>query len=761
MAKIGARNGNHGDITSSSGQETRQTASFVQIARDISGADVAQLPGFPGWGEVHAYRCMDTPLPPQKARHATLGEFTSTAICGNDITSSCFYVTGAMAHAAGIWAPFGAIIAACTLWLFRWVYTEAVTALPFNGGIYNILLNTLASKRAAALVATLTMLSYMATAVVSALSAGSYLSTLVPAITPITTAICLIIFFCILKLIGIKESGAVAASIFVFHLCTMGALMIISFISICRPKGILPFSDVKENVLANFQFTGGMTSFSKRLFLGFSKAMLGVSGFESSANFVEEQKPGVFPKTLRNMWYAVTILNLTFILECVCATKLSDIVTDLDAALAILAEKSGGAWLKFFVSVDAVVVLAASILTSYVGFGGLVSRMSGDRCLPSIFEHNNKIATILFMCICVSWVVIEKGEQEHLAACYSVAFLTVMALFALGLLVLQSQRPKLPRDIKNNVCIPITAFILVVIALGNALFSNAGVIPFLFTYLFILNSLMLLFLYRLKLLGVLEVMLARTECLCCSGILRRVVAYKHEIQQESSVVYFSKTANICRLNECIQYVIENEDANHCRVVHSYKDEEKIPRHLVNYAQILDATYPSIKLDVVFVKASFGPSLIDFLSFEWGVPPNLMFITCPASLEAGKRIEDLRGVRVIMGHENEAYGEEQRIAVLRDVDLEKVVTEQKPLSFLIEKGLAQERFWSNKPLPYHHTHPAEGDSDAKWPCRPFGGASDNSNSSSNNNCNSTNDTADSITPSLLTPMLQSQNQSYNL
>mmetsp|Transcript_30653 Transcript_30653/g.60133 ORF Transcript_30653/g.60133 Transcript_30653/m.60133 type:complete len:729 (+) Transcript_30653:58-2244(+) len=726
MAKMESRNGNHKD-EASPGQDTAgQTAPFVQMARDTSGADAARMPGFPGWGEVHAYRCLDTPLPPHKARHAILGEFTSTAICGNDITSSCFYVTGAMAHAAGIWAPFGAIIAAVTLWLFRWVYTEAVTALPFNGGIYNILLNTLASKRAAALVATLTMLSYIATAVVSALSAGSYFATLVP-VGNIYTAICLIIFFCILKLIGIKESGAVAAGMFAFHLCTMVILMIVSFISICRPKGILPFEDVRENVVANFQFTGGMATFSERLFLGFSKAMLGVSGFESSANFVEEQKPGVFPKTLRNMWYAVTILNLTFILECVFATKLEEI-KNLDAALAILAEKSGGAWLKFIVSVDAVVVLAASILTSYVGFGGLVSRMSGDRCLPSIFQRNDKIATILFMCVCVSWVVVEKGESEHLAACYSVAFLTVMGLFALGLIVLQSQRPKLPRDMKNNVCIPITAFGLVVIALGNALFSNASVMPFLFSYLFVLNLLMLLFLYRLKLLGVLEVMLARPECRCFSGVLQRVISCKHEIQQESSVVYFSKTANICRLNECIQYVIENEDANHCRVVHSYKDEETIPRQLVYYAQILDATYPSIKLDVVFVKAAFGPPLIDFLSSEWGVPPNLMFITCPASEEAGKRIEDLRGVRVIMGHEEEEFAEEQQIPVLRDVDLERAVTEENPLSILVDRGLAQDRFWSSTPLAYHHTHDAEGNSDT-WPCIPFGASESSTGSDS--------------------------------
>ena len=37
--------------------------------------------------------------------------------------------------------------------------------------------------------------------------------------------------------------------------------------------------------------------------------MLGISGFESSSNFVEEQKEGVFPKTLRNMWLAVSFFN--------------------------------------------------------------------------------------------------------------------------------------------------------------------------------------------------------------------------------------------------------------------------------------------------------------------------------------------------------------------------------------------------------------------------------------------------------------------
>lgn len=38
----------------------------------------------------------------------------------------------------------------------------------------------------------------------------------------------------------------------------------------------------------------------------------------SSANYVEQQQPGVFPKTLRNMWVAVTFINpLTgFLAQC-------------------------------------------------------------------------------------------------------------------------------------------------------------------------------------------------------------------------------------------------------------------------------------------------------------------------------------------------------------------------------------------------------------------------------------------------------------
>jgi amino acid transporter len=57
--------------------------------------------------------------------------------------------------------------------LYQTAYSEVGTALPLNGGTYNILLNT-TNKLVAAIAASLTILSYTATAVVSANTAMTY-----------------------------------------------------------------------------------------------------------------------------------------------------------------------------------------------------------------------------------------------------------------------------------------------------------------------------------------------------------------------------------------------------------------------------------------------------------------------------------------------------------------------------------------------------------------------------------------------------------
>ena len=121
-----------------------------------------------------------------------LGQWLATAICGNDITSSCLYVSGIVIVYAGALAPLALLLAAGVLYLYRKIYTEVVEALPLDGGAYNALLNC-TRKFDASFAACLTLLSYLATAVISAKTAAEYSKDLLPYLPTLeTTAVILI-----------------------------------------------------------------------------------------------------------------------------------------------------------------------------------------------------------------------------------------------------------------------------------------------------------------------------------------------------------------------------------------------------------------------------------------------------------------------------------------------------------------------------------------------------------------------------------------
>jgi amino acid transporter len=73
---------------------------------------------------------------------------------------------------SGQLAPLCLLLVGFVLYLFKSVYGEAGTAIPLNGGAYNLLLNT-TSKSVASLAACLTILSYVATAVMRPLRPSS------------------------------------------------------------------------------------------------------------------------------------------------------------------------------------------------------------------------------------------------------------------------------------------------------------------------------------------------------------------------------------------------------------------------------------------------------------------------------------------------------------------------------------------------------------------------------------------------------------
>ncbi|KAE8902100.1 hypothetical protein PF005_g1826 [Phytophthora fragariae] len=129
------------------------------------------------------------------------------------------------------------------------------------------------------------------------------------------------------------------------------------------------------------------------IFFGFGASMLGITGFESSSNYVEEQ-PGVFRKTLRNMWALVTFFNLGLGVGILAVLPLDGddgIYASSDALLAKVARVAVGSWFETWACIDAFIVLSGAVLTSYVGICGLVERLSNDRVLPAFLAKKNKL----------------------------------------------------------------------------------------------------------------------------------------------------------------------------------------------------------------------------------------------------------------------------------------------------------------------------------------------------------------------------------
>lgn len=220
------------------------------------------------------------PQEPKPHAHLALNQFQSTAIVGNDLLSSCLYIVPAIC-----WSP-RAYRTCVGQHFFRFIYSEVVTALPINGGTYNALLNT-TSKSIASIAACLSLLSYIATAVVSAYSAVQYIQPIWLALQDGGAAtgatILILATFAGLTLFGIGESSIIAILMFTLHYAMMTALIIMSFVFAFRDGWHI----FQENVYSGFPTLApndsGQPGYA--LFLGFAAALLGISGFETAANY--------------------------------------------------------------------------------------------------------------------------------------------------------------------------------------------------------------------------------------------------------------------------------------------------------------------------------------------------------------------------------------------------------------------------------------------------------------------------------------------
>lgn len=570
-------------------------------------------------------------------------EFAATAICGNDITSSCLYVSALAITYAGQYAWISLLMVAAVLYLFRKIYGEAVGALPLNGGAYNILLNT-TSKSNASVAACLTILSYMATAVLSASEAMHYLHSLIDSISVFWATIGLLTFFLLLIMSGIKESSNVAIGIFVFHLLSM--LFLIG-------SGIwFAYNNSFDVLSINFkQPVNG--SIPMALFLGFSTAMLGISGFESSANFIEEQEKGVFPKTLRNMWIAVSVINPLMALVIIGVVPMIEVSGHKETLLSYLGSITGGSNLSMLISIDAVLVLSGAVLTSYVGVAGLMKRMSLDRILPQALLKENKKGSsprilIVFFLLCVSVLFITNGQIGPLSGVYTISFLSVMAYFGFGNFLLKIKRTKLPRpEYAQPYIVAIAIFAILVAIYGNIKLHPEYLVVFLQYFIPSIVLIIILLNRKFVLQYLLVIVQSFMDSFRKQARLGEIILTKkiNRLTQQE-FVYFSKGDSISQLNKAIIYVEENEITKRLKIVTIVDENKQVSDDFMSDFNALDRAYPEIKLQYVQMEGKFGPELIEELSEKWKIPTNFMFISSPGD-RLSYRVSELNGVRLIM------------------------------------------------------------------------------------------------------------------
>ncbi|MDD2900999.1 MAG: APC family permease [Syntrophales bacterium] len=582
--------------------------------------------------------------PPQEllegeAAKGRLSQWYATAICGNDITSSCLYVAAIATVYAQALAPLALLIVAGILYLYRKIYTEVVEALPLNGGAYNCLLNS-TRKFSAALAACLTLLSYLATAVISAKTAAEYISSLMPSVPAMEVTVLILAIFAGLTIIGITESSRVALAIFIFHLTSLTLILGVGVTYLLSHSGAWA---------QNWQFLRHEVHWPTALFFGVSASLLGVSGFESSANFVEQQQPGVFRLTLRNMWVAVLIFNPLISLMALSLLPIPEIVDHRDHLLSFIGLLTGGKPLHTLVVIEAGLVLSGAVLTSFIGVTGLVHRMTLDQCFPQFLLKTNRRGThhrivLAFLLLCISILYITRGQLLQLAGVYTISFLGVMTLFGIGNILLKINRQELKRTYRagwSTVILGVAATSVGII--GNVILDYKFLIYF--ALYFIPAVLVVGLMYA-------RIPILKTVLTLINEMLQRAFIWREQVIEaimditNIRLVLFIRGGALLRLTKAFDYIQRNESSRTVLVVNLYREHNPAEQEeIIKSLKIMEELFPDLKIEYLPREGQFGPKMVETLSRELKVPKNNMFIGAP---EAKHRfsLEDLGGVRVI-------------------------------------------------------------------------------------------------------------------
>ncbi|MEB3223605.1 MAG: APC family permease [Candidatus Sericytochromatia bacterium] len=381
--------------------------------------------------------------------HQKIAWYLGAGLVGADIGTSVFYSTGVLYPYVGGLAPFFILLVCAALFLFKGTYQEGCAVNPLNGGAYSMVMQTLGRPQAL-VVGSLTILSYLATAVVSALSGALYLSK-VPAFAfiaqspwgVVAVAAIPVLFFAALNLVGLKESTRIVFGIAVFH---FGMLLLMDVWGLW-----LAFT---EGAHWSRLWTGLGTLTPMAVAVAFAAAFLGITGFESAAQIIEEiEHPNwvAIRKIYTLIVLAVAATSPLSSMLCIVLLSDADLHTFHDAFLSGLAFREGGTWFLYLLVANACLTLFAAVNTAFAGATGLMTTMGKQGNLPGLVLRQwgslhpalrgFPYVVLPFMALCLLMLAAFPGSVDRLGEVYGMAFLSVMISYCLGVILLRLYQP--------------------------------------------------------------------------------------------------------------------------------------------------------------------------------------------------------------------------------------------------------------------------------------------------------------------------------
>ncbi|KAH7915894.1 amino acid permease-domain-containing protein [Hygrophoropsis aurantiaca] len=609
---------------------------------------------FAGWGSFFRVKLTsdDISVGSETLRtarnHAVLGQFTASALAGNDILGGVFYTLPAMFAVSSVYSPISLFIATLTLFLWRPIMEELGSALPISGAPYTYLLNV--SSKALALVgAALLLLDFASTAVISAATASSYLAGEVSLpFPPYVGAIIVFVIFTAISLCGLKESSRVAFGILALHAVTMIILIIASIVAWAR----LGSSQLKENWEAGQAASAG--AIVHEIFNGICIGMLGLTGFECAPAYIAKIRPGRYPKVLRNLHLPAIVLNATMMLLVMALIPFETILHG-DNILSLLAQKAAGRWLRLWVVIEAIIVLCAGVLTGILSACELLEQLSQDRVLPQVFlrkvPSTGAPHLIILSFIGFSGIIYAStgAQLSIISKMFSVVWLAVMMLFPLSLVLLRFSRPRLPRSPHTSMSIVFASIVVAVTVIGGNIAIDPTIAGYFAAYFIAIMLFFSVSHNKTRVLRWLYWSYDQYPLLHKWRLTRqwgeRIIKLMTRLRLQP-VCILVKGDEINNLFKMILYVCQNEDTSCLKIVHFHDPAGDIPSELEANAKILDEAFPEITIDLMLVDGTFEPLTVAALAHQLEIPRSLMFMSCPgphfpyATADFGTRIISL-------------------------------------------------------------------------------------------------------------------------